>query len=165
MREPWPLATQWASTACNRDIFTFCLNQFCRSLITTWRFITFQLCNSNFNFKRLGSDTNGLAVRISMWLTSLTLCTFSKRVVVLPHIQNIEGIRKQITSLIFHEVASRSVTPLKLIYSSIEVSNVFVLIVRCDLINFVFQIFPFFISEMPADLSSHIVQIIPIYFA
>jgi hypothetical protein len=23
MWEPWPLATLWASTACNRDIFTF----------------------------------------------------------------------------------------------------------------------------------------------
>jgi hypothetical protein len=32
-------------------------------------------------------------------------------------------------------------------------------------INFVFQIFSVFIPEMPAGFTSHIVQIIPIYFA
>jgi hypothetical protein len=39
------------------------------------------------------------------------------------------------------------VTPLKVIYSSIQISNVLVLTVRCELINFVFQIFPLFIPE------------------
>jgi hypothetical protein len=46
------------------------------------------------------------------------------------------------------------------IFSSIQVSNVLVLTVRCKLINFVFQIFPLFIPEMPAGFMSYIVQII-----
>jgi hypothetical protein len=57
------------------------------------------------------------------------------------------------------------VTPLKVIYSSIQVSNVLVFTVRCKLINFVSQIFPLFIPEMPASFTSYIVKIIPIYFA
>jgi hypothetical protein len=28
------------------------LNQFCQNFITTWRFIPFQLCNSNLSLKR-----------------------------------------------------------------------------------------------------------------
>jgi hypothetical protein len=51
------------------------------------------------------------------------------------------------------------VAPFKFIYSSIQVSDVLVLTVRCKLINLVFQIFPLFILEMPADFTSYIVQI------
>jgi hypothetical protein len=47
-------------------------------------------------------------------------------------------------------VSYRLVTLLKCIYSSIQVSDVLVLSVRCKLINFVSQIFPLFIPEMPA---------------
>jgi hypothetical protein len=50
----------------------------------------------------------------------------------------------------------------KVIYSSIQVSNVLVLTVNCKLINFVFQIFPLFIPEMSAGFASCIVHIVPI---
>jgi hypothetical protein len=60
------------------------------------------------------------------------------------------GIRRQITILIIHHITSRLVTLLKFIYSSIQVANVLVLIVCCNLINFVFQILPLFILKMPA---------------
>jgi hypothetical protein len=43
---------------------------------------------------------------------------------VVPPIQNIVGIRKQITILIIHRVISRLVAPLKFIYCSIQVSDV-----------------------------------------
>jgi hypothetical protein len=54
---------------------------------------------------------------------------------------------------------SHLVACLKLIYSSIQVSDV--LVVRCKLIDFVFQIFPLFIPEISAGFMSYIVQIIP----
>jgi hypothetical protein len=54
---------------------------------------------------------------------------------------------------------------LTLIYSSIQVSDVLVLTVRCKHINFVFQIFPIFIPEISAGFTSYLVQIIPIYFS
>jgi hypothetical protein len=38
--------------------------------------------------------------------------------------------------------------------SDIQISNVLVLAVHCKLINFVFQIFPIFIPEMPAGSSN-----------
>jgi hypothetical protein len=50
----------------------------------------------------LGSDSYGSAVCTYTYLTSLTLCTFNYRKMVLPPIQNIVGIHKQITILIFH---------------------------------------------------------------
>jgi hypothetical protein len=68
------------------------------------------------------------------------------------------GICKQI---ILHKVTSRLVAPLELIYSSIQVSDVFVLTVHCNLINFDFQIFPLFISY---GFTPYIVQVSPIYF-
>jgi hypothetical protein len=58
----------------------------------------------------------------------------------------------------------RLVAPLKFIYYSMQVSNVLVLTVRFKLINFVFQILPLLIPEMPAGFTSYIVLIIPIYF-
>jgi hypothetical protein len=42
---------------------------------------------------------------------------------------------------------------------------VLVLTVRWKLINFVFQIFPLFIPEMPAGSTTYIAQIVLIYFA
>jgi hypothetical protein len=53
------------------------------------------------------------------------------------------------------------VAPFKLIYYSIEVSDVLVLTVDCKLINFVFQIFPSFIPVMSADFTFYIVQVSP----
>jgi hypothetical protein len=43
-----------------RQYFTSCLNQFCRSFITPWRLIRFQLYNRNFKFKeaRITEKTN-----------------------------------------------------------------------------------------------------------
>jgi hypothetical protein len=57
------------------------------------------------------------------------------------------------------------VAPLKFIYSSVQVSDVLVLTVRCKLINFVVQIFLIFIPVISAGFTFYIVQIIPIYFA
>jgi hypothetical protein len=62
------------------------------------------------------------------------------------------------------ECISQLVAPLKLIYFSIHVSDVLVFIVRCKLIDFVFQIFSLFIPEMSAGFTSYNVQIISIYF-
>jgi hypothetical protein len=42
---------------------------------------------------------------------------------------------------------------LKVIYSSIQISDVLVLTVCCKLITFVFQIFPVFIPEMPSGFT------------
>jgi hypothetical protein len=73
---------------------------------------------------------------------------------------NILGICKEITNLTLHWVTSRLVTPLKVIYSSIQVSNVcFYCLLK--LINFSFRYFLFF-PEMLANFAFDIVQIIPI---
>jgi hypothetical protein len=87
------------------------------------------------------------------------------REVVIPPVQEVVGICKQISNLILHPITSRLTAPLKLIYSSIQVNNVLVLTVSCNLINFVFQIVLLFVPEMAAGFMSYIVQIIPIYFA
>jgi hypothetical protein len=84
------------------------------------------------------------------------------REVALPFIRNIMGVCKPITILILHQVTSRLVTPLKLIYSSIQVSNVLVLAVLCKLINFVFQTFPLFVPEMPAGFTSYEIKKNPV---
>jgi hypothetical protein len=55
---------------------------------------------------------------IFICLTSMILCTFSNREIVLPPIQNVVGICKQITILILHQVTFMLATPLKVIYSS-----------------------------------------------
>jgi hypothetical protein len=70
------------------------------------------------------------------------------REAVLPPVQNIVIIFKQITILILHSFTCRLVTPLKSIYSSMHVSNILVLTVRCTVLSFVFQIFPLFIPSM-----------------
>jgi hypothetical protein len=75
------------------------------------------------------------------------------------------GTCKQITILIIFEASSRFETLLKFINSFIYVANILVITVCCKLINFVCQILPCFISEMPAAFTSYIVQIIPIYLA
>jgi hypothetical protein len=54
-------------------------------------------------------------------------------------------------------VISQLVAPIKSIYSSIQVSDVLVLTIRCTLINFVFQIFPLFIPEMSTGCTTYIV--------
>jgi hypothetical protein len=74
------------------------------------------------------------------------------------------GIRKQITILILHCVISRLVHPLKIIYFSVQISDVLVLTAHCKLINFVFQILPSLFSEISAGFAIYIVHIIPIYF-
>jgi hypothetical protein len=57
------------------------------------------------------------------------------------------------------------VAPHNLIYSSIQGSVVLVIMVPCKLINFVFQMFFLFISEMPTGFVSYTVLVIPTYFA
>jgi hypothetical protein len=107
------------------------------------------------------SGTDGSAVCTSNLLNITdTMHSQSLRKIVLRPGKNVVGICKQITILILHEVASMLVATIKLIYSSIQVTDVLVLTVRCKLINFAFQIFPLFIP----GFASYIVQIIPIYF-
>jgi hypothetical protein len=57
---------------------------------------------------------------------------------------------------IIYKVISRLIIPIKVIYSSIQVSDVLVLNASCKLINFVFQIFPLFIPEIPSDFVLYI---------
>jgi hypothetical protein len=74
------------------------------------------------------------------------------------------GICKEIAiRSFFNQVISRLLALLKFIDSSMQVDNNLFLTVRCKLINFVFQIFLFFIPEISADFTSLIVRIIPIY--
>jgi hypothetical protein len=47
---------------------------------------------------------------------------------------------------------------------SLHRSLLFLFLIFLEGINYVFQIFPLFIPEMSAGLTSYIVQIIPIYF-
>jgi hypothetical protein len=72
-------------------------------------------------------------------------------------------ICKQVAILILHQV-SRLAAQLKFIHSSVQVSDVLIVTVRCKLINFVFQIFLFFIPEMCVGFGSSTVQVIPICF-
>jgi hypothetical protein len=65
------------------------------------------------------------------------------------------GICKQITILIIHQVISRLVAPLKLIYSSLHVSDVLALAVCCKLSNFVFQIVTLFFLEIPLHITEN----------
>jgi len=80
--------------------------------------------------------------------------------VILPSVQNIVGICKQITIIIFYYVSYRLVTFRKFIYASIHISHIFVLTVRFKLINLFFQIFPPFVAEGFTGFASYIIQII-----
>jgi hypothetical protein len=60
-----------------------------------------------YSEQKCNLGTNGSAICTSICLTSLTLCIFNNREVVLPHIQNIVGICKQIINLILHYNTSR----------------------------------------------------------
>jgi hypothetical protein len=83
------------------------------------------------DLERIKDVYRGATVYISIRLTSLNLCTFNNREVALPPIENIVEICKQIIILNLHQVISRFVTPLKFIYSCMQVSNALVLTVRC----------------------------------
>jgi hypothetical protein len=72
------------------------------------------------------------------------------------------GICKKNAILIRHCVISRMLAPLKLIYSSIKVSDVLVLSVRCKLI-LLFS-YSLFIPDMPVVLMCFIAQFVPNYF-
>jgi hypothetical protein len=77
------------------------------------------------------------------------------REVFLPPIQNVVGICKQITILTLYQVSSKLVT---LLNSFIHVckSGMFRFLLCFKLINFVFQIFPLFVLEMPASFTPYI---------
>jgi hypothetical protein len=114
-------------------------------LNTTWWYITFQVFNGNLNLRRLGSHSNCWAVYIVICLSSLALYilkTERSSPSTPTCTQSIVGVCKQITILILHQVISRLVTPLKFIYSSMQVPNILVPTVRCKRFNFFFQIFP-----------------------
>jgi hypothetical protein len=72
-------------------------------------------------------------------------------------------IRNQSTILVFYLIISWLAAPLKFIYSSIQVTDILVLIVSFKLIYFVFQ-FSLFFPEISSGFTSYIVQIVPIYF-
>jgi hypothetical protein len=101
-------------------------------LANTWRFIPFQLWNSNFNLKRTRHSCKPI------YLISLTLCAFNSWEKQFFHIFHI--LRESISTSPFSSLCranSRLVTLLKLIHSYC----VLVLTACCNLINFVFRIF------------------------
>jgi hypothetical protein len=73
------------------------------------------------------------------------LCTFNSRGVVLLPIQYALGISKKMTFLFHYYITSRFENLPKLIYSATQVSNFVVFSVRCELINFLFQMFFYFL--------------------
>ena len=71
--------------------------------------------------------------------------------------QNTVWVCNQITLLILHYISSRLVTLLKVIYSPIQVSDIY-LTVSFKFINFSFQIFGFFfVPEMSANFTPYII--------
>jgi len=81
--------------------------------------------------------------------------------VILQCIQITAGICKQITLLLFCEVTSTFVLLLKFIYVSVQlVTNIPVLNACLKLINFIFQIFPVFDTEMSTSFTSYFPQTI-----
>jgi len=77
-----------------------------------------------------------------------------------PPSQNTVGVCNQITLFILYYISSRLITLLKIIAVLIQVPNIFYLTVGFKLLNFSFQIFLLFVSEMSASFTSYIVQII-----
>jgi hypothetical protein len=74
--------------------------------------------------------------------------------------QNTVGVYNQITFVILHSISSRLVTLLKVTDAPIQVPNIFYLTVSFKFLDFSFQIFLLFVSEMSASIMSYIVQII-----
>ena len=56
---------------------TPCFNQLCWVVINNWRFASFSFSIAIANSKALGSGTSGSVVFISVFLSSLTHCTFN----------------------------------------------------------------------------------------
>jgi len=77
--------------------------------------------------------------------------------IIPPPSQNTVGVCNQISLLIFYYISSRLVTFLKIIVTSLQVSDVFDLTVSFKLTNFRFQIFLLFVLEMSAGFTSYIV--------
>jgi hypothetical protein len=82
------------------------------------------------------------------------------REVVLPPIQNVVGIRKQITILILQQVTSWLVTPPKFIYSPIQVSDVLVRTVRYKFIIFIIEKWNMETSEWPVEINGKLKMLI-----
>jgi hypothetical protein len=93
------------------------------------------------------SGSNGSALCISVYLTSLTPCTFNSWQIILSQIQTVLGICKLITILILNRVNLRLVT-LKLIYAYIQVFNIFILTISSSLILFIRYSLFFFPPKM-----------------
>ena len=70
------------------------------------------------------------------------------REMVPPPSQNTVGVCNEIILLVFHYISSRLVTLPKVVDAPIPVSDIFYLIVSCKFINFRFQIFLLFVTEM-----------------
>jgi hypothetical protein len=72
------------------------------------------------------------------------------------------GIYMHIIVLVLYQVNFMLVTLLKIICSSLQLSNVLALAVHSERINFVFQIFPPFVPKMPTAFTSCLLQVISI---
>jgi len=79
------------------------------------------------------------------------------REMVPPPSQNIVEVYKQITPLILYYISSRLGTLLKITDAPIQVSDIFYLTVSFKFINFSFQIFLLFVSEMSNIFTSYTV--------
>jgi hypothetical protein len=71
-----------------------------------------------------------------------------------PPIQDILEICYQITILILYNINSRLLPFLKFIYTSVQVSNIFVFIISFKVISFAFRIFPFLVRKCSAGFMS-----------
>jgi hypothetical protein len=123
-----------------QQCFTSCFNQFCWNLITTWWFIRVLLFAIAISTsRRLEPGTNRSAVCICIYLTAL--CIFNNWKSTSTYLKCCGNLQAD------HHSRTWLVASIKLIYFSIQVSDVLLLTVRCKLINFAFQIFPLYSLE------------------
>ena len=138
---------------------TSCFNQFCRYLFNTWRFVTFQLLDSQLNIR-------GTCLRYQ-WFCCVYFC--------LPNIFNSMHVEQlgeivppsshQVTFLILYYITNRVVPLLKVTDAPIQVPNVLHLTVSFQFLNFSSKICLLFVPEMSANFTAYIVQIIYIALA
>ena len=107
--------------------------------------------------KALGSATSGSVACISFCLTSLTPSSFSSWEKWFLHLVKILSVSNQIILSFRYCISCRMLTFLEVVYAPLQVSDFFYLTVSFKLINFCFQIFLVFVSEMSRSFTSYIV--------
>ena len=145
---------------------TPCFNQFCQYLVNTWRFVTFQLVDSQLNSEALGSVTSGSDVCISACPTSLTPCTLNSWEKYFLHLATIlceSATRSPFSSFtILHLVWYPFLKSLMPLYKSLMF--LFLLLVSSSS-SLAYRYAFFYFPKMSANFTSYIVQIIYIALA